>query len=196
MFLGTYSNSGADVCTNCPPGNYCPLYSESPLQCAGGYWSPGMVRKSCIVLFWEGFVIKGVSTQGGYHMIRTTEINGFTTMAMESLRDKCEYHWLCAFVGGIPSWYDDRFESSSEYGYSQRRCDMPPSSNMLTWAKQCVYNQSAVRANWGQRGKMEFIPNGKYSSTRDKLKAPRYSSEPATWLRRGLSFLRLPGNRG
>ena len=44
---------------------------------------------------------------------------------------------------------------------------------------------------------MDFISNGKYSSTLDKVKAPRCNSElHSLVLEKGLSFLRLPGNRG
>ena len=44
---------------------------------------------------------------------------------------------------------------------------------------------------------MDFISNGKYSSTLDKVKAPRCNSELySLGLEKGLSFLRLPGNRG
>ena len=44
---------------------------------------------------------------------------------------------------------------------------------------------------------MDFISNGKYSSTLYKVKAPRCNSElHKLGLEKGLSFLRLPGNRG
>ena len=37
---GTYSGQGQDVCTDCPPGFYCPsTNSSSPIPCQPGYYA-------------------------------------------------------------------------------------------------------------------------------------------------------------